>query len=66
MTDFGICLFNVTSNKRRDDKKGKGGGVPKRGRPKLTWAEGIRGMMGEKGVMEEDWADRGKWRKKII
>jgi hypothetical protein len=26
----------------------------KRGRPKLTWAEGIRGMMGEKGLMEED------------
>jgi hypothetical protein len=31
-----------------------------------TWAEGIRGMMGEKGLMEEDWNDRGKWRKKII
>jgi hypothetical protein len=27
----------------------------KRGRPKLTWAEGIRGLMGEKGLMEEDW-----------
>jgi hypothetical protein len=22
----------------------------KRGRPKLTWAEGIRGLMGEKGI----------------
>jgi hypothetical protein len=25
----------------------------KRGRPKLTWAEGIRGLMGEKGLVEE-------------
>jgi hypothetical protein len=28
-------------------------GRRKRGRPKLTWAEGIRGMMGEKGLQEE-------------
>ena len=41
-------------------------GRGKRGRPKLTWAEGIRGLMGEKGLMEEDWNDRGNWRKKII
>ena len=27
-------------------------GRRKRGRPKLTWAEGIRGLMGEKGLME--------------
>jgi hypothetical protein len=33
-------------------------GRRKRGRPKLTWAEGIRGMMGEKGLQEEDWTDR--------
>ena len=26
----------------------------------------IRGLMGEKGLMEEDWNDRGNWRKKII
>jgi hypothetical protein len=38
----------------------------KRGRPKLTWAEGIRGLMGEKGLMEEDWNDRGNWRKKRL
>jgi len=38
----------------------------KRGRPKLTWAGGIRGVVGEKGLMEEDWSDRGNWRKKII
>ena len=41
-------------------------GRRKRGRPKLTWAEGIRGLMGEKGLMEEDWNDRRNWRKKII
>ena len=41
-------------------------GRRKRGRPKLTWAEGIRGLMGEKGLIEEDWNDRGKRRKKII
>jgi hypothetical protein len=27
--------------------------------------EGIRGMMGEKGLQEEDWADRNSWRRKI-
>jgi hypothetical protein len=41
-------------------------GRRKRGRPKLTWAEGIRGLMGEKGLMEEEWNDRNSWRKKII
>ena len=30
-------------------------GRRKRGRPKLTWAEGIRGLMGENGLKEEDW-----------
>ena len=41
-------------------------GRRKRGRPKLTWAEGIRGLMGEKGLMQEDWNDRGNRRKKIL
>jgi len=41
-------------------------GRRKRGRPKFTRAEGIRGLMGEKGLMEEDWNDIGNWRKKII
>ena len=41
-------------------------GRRKRGRLKLTWAEGIKGLMGEKGLMEEDWNDRSNWRKKII
>jgi len=41
-------------------------GRRKRGRPKFTWGERIRGLMGGKGLMEEDWNDRGNWRKKII
>ena len=41
-------------------------GRRKRGRPKLTWVEGIRGLMGEKGLVEEDWNDRDEWRKKIL
>jgi len=40
-------------------------GIRKRGRPKGAWAEGIRGLMGEKGLMEGDWNDRDKWKKKI-
>jgi hypothetical protein len=27
--------------------------------------EGIRGLMGEKGLVEKDWNDRQNWRKKI-
>ena len=46
-------------------EEGSPPGRRKRGRPKATWAEGIRGMMGEKGLLEEDWNDRNKWRKKI-
>jgi hypothetical protein len=41
-------------------------GSRKQGRPKVTWAEGIKEVMGEKGLMEEDWNDRSNWRKKII
>jgi hypothetical protein len=41
-------------------------GRRKQGRPKLTCAEGIRELMGEKGLMEEDWNDRSNWRKKIL
>ena len=40
-------------------------GRRKRGRPKATWAEGIRGLMVEKGLMEEDWNNRDNWKKKI-
>jgi hypothetical protein len=28
--------------------------------------EGIRGLMSEKELVEEDWNDRHNWRKKII
>jgi len=41
-------------------------GRRKRGRPKLTWTEGIRGLMGEKRLMEECRNDRSNWRKKIM
>jgi hypothetical protein len=41
-------------------------GRRKRGRSNLTWAEGIRRLIGEKGLVEEDWNDRHNWRKKII
>jgi len=43
--------------KREDCQKVKKWSPPgrrKRGRPKLTWTEGIRGLRGEKGLMEED------------
>jgi hypothetical protein len=40
-------------------------GRKKRGGPKVTWAEGIRGLTGEKGLMEENWNDGSNWRKKI-
>jgi len=40
-------------------------GRRKQGRPKGTWMEGIRGLMEEKGLIEEDWKDRDKWKKKI-
>jgi len=38
----------------------------KRDRPKRTWGDGIRGLMGEKGLMEDDWNDRSNWRNKIL
>ena len=41
-------------------------GRRKRGRTKATWAERIRGLMRERGLIEEDWKDRHKWKKKII
>jgi hypothetical protein len=41
-------------------------GRRKRGRPKRTWADGIRGLMGEKRLIEDDWDDRSNWRKKIL
>jgi hypothetical protein len=32
----------------------------------LTWMEGVRGLMEEKGLVEEDWNDSDEWRKKIL
>ena len=55
--------------KRGDYQKGyemEQPGRRKRCRPKATWAEGIRGQMGEKGLMEQDWKDRDKWKKKMM
>jgi hypothetical protein len=37
-------------------------GRRKRGGIKLTWTEGIKGLMGGKGLMEEDRNDRSKRR----
>ena len=41
-------------------------GRRKQGRPKRTWTDGIRRLMGEKELMEDDWNDRSNWRKKIL
>jgi hypothetical protein len=51
---------------RKEVMKWRPPGRRKRGRPKLTWAERIRGLMREKKLMEKDWNDRSNWRKKII
>ena len=58
------CRFLVGMTKEVTKWRPKG--RRKRGRPTLTWAEGIRGLIGEKGLIEEDWNDRGNWRKKIL
>ena len=50
---------------RKEVIKWRPRGRRKRGRPKLTWAEGSKGLMGGKGLME-DWNDISNWRKKII
>ena len=64
------CLWSQIRDKflvhLKEVMKWRPPGIRKRGRPKLTWAEGIRGLMREKGLMEEDWNDRREWRKKII
>ena len=41
-------------------------GTGKRGRHKLPGRKGLEDWWGEKGLMEEDWNDRGNWRKEII
>ena len=42
-------------------------GRSKLGRPKLTWWEGIRGLLGGgKAINGRNKNDKGNWRKKII
>jgi hypothetical protein len=60
------CLENGRGEIDKKVMKWRPPGRRKRGRPKRTWAEGIRGLMGEKGLMEEDWNDRSHCRKKMI
>jgi hypothetical protein len=55
----------IKEKKRKEVLEWRPPGRRKRGRPKLTWAEGIRGMMAKKGLKEEDWADRNNRRRKI-
>jgi hypothetical protein len=60
------CSENGRVKTAKDVTKWRPPGRRKRGRPKRTWADGIRGVMGEKGLMEDDWKDRRNWRKKIL
>jgi hypothetical protein len=49
-------------------KRGTGmatGRGKKTGQTETYRTEGIRGMMGEKGLQEGDWTDRNNWRRKI-
>ena len=40
-------------------------GRRKRGRPNITWTEGILKTMRERGIQEGDWEDREEWRMAI-
>ena len=60
------CSTNGRGESAKKVMKWSPPGRRKRSRPKLTWAEEIRGLMEEKGLMEEDWNDRHNWRKNII
>jgi len=55
---------HVHRRKRGDCQKKLRNGIHQEGRPKFTWVEGIRGLMEEKGLMEEDWNDRSNWRRR--
>jgi hypothetical protein len=61
-----LCSWYREGRLPKEVLKWRPSGRRKRGRPKLTWAEGIRGIMEEKGLREEDWNDRREWRKKIM
>ena len=60
------CSENGRGETAKNVMKWSPPGRRKRGRPKLPWAEEIRGQMEEKGLLEENWNDRGKWKKKKI
>ena len=48
------CSTNGRGETAKNVMKWNQPGRRKRGRPKLTWAEEIRGLMEEKGLMEEE------------
>ena len=48
------CSTNGRGETAKKVMKWSPPGRRKRGRPKLTWAEEIRGLTEEKGLMEED------------
>jgi hypothetical protein len=52
------CSKNGRGKVTKEVMKWRPPGRRKRGISKLTWAEGIRGMMGEKGLVEEDRNER--------
>ena len=60
------CSTNGRGETAKIVMKSSPPGRRKRGRPKLNWAEEIRGLMEEKVLMEEVWNDRDNWRKNII
>ena len=77
LEDLGVCgrvilKWNGRVQRMEEGRLPKGvmkwspPGRRKRGRPKLNWTEGIRGLMGEKGLMEKTGMTESNWRKKII
>ena len=38
-------------------------GRRRRGRPRITWIDGVLSCMREKGLEEGDWSDRERWRR---
>jgi len=59
------CSENGRGETTKNVTKWSPPGRRKRGRPKTTLAEGIRGLMGENGLIGEDWKNRDKWKKKV-
>jgi hypothetical protein len=48
------CSKNGRRKIAKEVMKWRPSGRRKIGKPKLTWAEEIKGLMGEKGLIEED------------